>query len=104
MTFIPPEWHPQRWLWVGFPHLEAEWPGFLGRAQEQIAQFASAVADSGQEVQLVVRDEANRARAATLCSAAVKLEMRRFGDVWLRDTGPLVIERDGVHDMILSYF
>ena len=96
MTFIPPEWHPQRWLWVGFPHLEAEWPGFLGRAQEQIAQFASAVADSGQEVRLVVRDEANRARAATLCSAAVKLEMRRFGDVWLRDTGPLVIERDGV--------
>ena len=93
---MPPEWHPQRWLWVGFPHLEAEWPGFLGRAQEQIAQFASAVADSGQEVRLVVRDEANRARAATLCSAAVKLEMRRFGDVWLRDTGPLVIERDGV--------
>ena len=96
MTFMRPEWHPQRWLWVGFPHLEAEWPGFLGRAQEQIAQFASAVADSGQEVRLVVRDEANRARAAALCSAAVKLEMRRYGDVWLRDTGPLVIERDGV--------
>ena len=96
MTFMPPEWHPQRWLWVGFPHLAGEWPGFLGRAQEQIARFASAVADSGQEVRLVVRDEANRARAATLCSAAVKLEMRRYGDVWLRDTGPLVIERDGV--------
>ena len=95
MTFMPPEWHPQRWLWVGFPHLADEWPGFLGRAQEQIAAFASAVADSGQEVRLVVRDEANRARAATLCSAAVELEMRRYGDVWLRDTGPLVIERSG---------
>ena len=96
MTFMPPEWHPQRWLWVGFPHLEAEWPGFLGRAQEQIAAFASAVADSGQDVRLVVRDEANRARAAALCSGAVKLEMRRYGDVWLRDTGPLVVEREGV--------
>ncbi|MGB7654985.1 MAG: agmatine deiminase family protein [Novosphingobium sp.] len=95
MTFMPPEWHPQRWLWVGFPHLADEWPGFLGRAQEQIAAFASAVADSGQEVRLVVRDEATRARAAALCSAAVKLEMRRYGDVWLRDTGPLVVERGG---------
>ena len=92
---MPPEWHPQQWLWVGFPHDPVEWPGFLGRAQEQIAQFASAVAESGQEVRLVVRDEANRARAAALCSARVKLEVRRYGDVWLRDTGPLVIERDG---------
>ena len=94
-VWMPPEWHPQDWLWVGFPHLAEEWPGFLGRAQEQIAAFASAVADSGQEVRLVVRDEANRARAAQLCSAAVRLEVRRYGDVWLRDTGPLVVERDG---------
>jgi agmatine deiminase len=92
---MPPEWHPQRWLWVGFPHLAAEWPGFLGRAQEQIAAFASAVAESGQEVRLIVRDEANHARAAALCSSAVKLEMRRYGDVWLRDTGPLVVDRAG---------
>ena len=92
---MPPEWHPQRWLWVGFPHLADEWPGFLGRAQEQIAEFASAVADSGQEVRLIVRDEANRARAAKLCSAAVKLEVRRYGDIWLRDTGPLVVDRAG---------
>ncbi len=92
---MPPEWHPQHWLWVGFPHLAEEWPGFLGRAQEQIARFASAVADSGQEVRLIVRDEANRVRAAALCSAAVKLELRRYGDVWLRDTGPLVVECKG---------
>jgi agmatine deiminase len=92
---MPPEWHPQRWLWVGFPHDPVEWPGFLGRAQEQIAAFASAVADSGQEVRLIVRDEANRARAASLCSSKVTLEVRRYGDVWLRDTGPLVVERDG---------
>ena len=92
---MPPEWHPQRWLWVGFPHDPDEWPGFLGRAQEQIAAFASAVAESGQEVRLVVRDEANRARAAALCSAAVKLEVRRYGDIWLRDTGALVLERGG---------
>ena len=92
---MPPEWHPQRWLWVGFPHNLDEWPGYLGRAQEQIAAFASAVADSGQEVRLIVRDAANAARARQLCSAAVTLETRRFGDIWLRDTGPLVVSAGG---------
>ena len=92
---MPPEWHPQRWLWVGFPHLADEWPGYLTRAQEQIAAFASVVAESGQEVRLLVYDEANRARAEALCSAKVQLELRRYGDVWLRDTGPLVVQRSG---------
>lgn len=89
---MPPEWHPQRWLWIGFPHDADEWPGFLPRAQEQIAAFANAVAQSGQEVRLIVRDEGNEARARSLCSAAVRLERRRYGDVWLRDTGPLVVQ------------
>ena len=86
-----PEWHPQEWLWIGFPHLADEWPGVLGRAQEQIAAFANAVADSGQAVRLVVRDAANEARARELVGAGVTLERRVYGDVWLRDTGPLVV-------------
>ncbi|MBA3056085.1 MAG: agmatine deiminase family protein [Sphingomonadales bacterium] len=88
---LPPEWHPQDWLWIGFPHDEAEWPGFLARAQEQIAAFAGAVAESGQEVRLLVRDAANEARAAHLAGPGVKLERNVFGDIWLRDTGPLVV-------------
>lgn len=87
---IPAEWHPQDLIWIGFPHDPVEWPGFLGPAQEQIARFASAVADSGQEVRLIVRDPANAARARALCSSRVKLEIRPYGDIWLRDTGPLV--------------
>ena len=92
MSFrLPPEWHPQQWLWIGFPHDPVEWPGFLERAQEQIAAFANAVAESGQEVRLITRNQANAARARALCSAAVRIEIRRYGDVWLRDTGPLVV-------------
>ena len=64
------------------------------RAQEQIAAFANAVAESGQAVRLIVRDAANEARARELVSAGVSLERRVYGDVWLRDTGPLVM-RDG---------
>ncbi|UAB79605.1 agmatine deiminase family protein [Erythrobacter sp. SCSIO 43205] len=88
---MPPEWAPQEWLWIGFPHLAEEWPDYLEVAQEQIAAFASAVADSGQNVRLLVRDEANEARARSLVGGAVTLERRAYGDVWLRDTGPLVV-------------
>ena len=94
--FLPPEWHPQDWLWIGFPHAEEEWPGTLARAQEQIAAFANAVAESGQEVRLLVRDAANEARAQALVGAKVTLERRVYGDIWLRDTGPLVLlDADG---------
>ena len=88
---LPPEWHPQDWLWIGFPHDESEWPGTLDAAQAEIAQFASAVADSGQEVRLIVRDAANEGAARRLVSSRVALERRVYGDVWLRDTGPLVV-------------
>ena len=91
-VLMPPEWAPQDWLWIGFPHLADEWPGFLEAAQKQVADFASAVADSGQEVRLLVRDAANAAQARKLVSSKVTLEQRVYGDVWLRDTGPLIVE------------
>jgi agmatine deiminase len=92
---MPPEWHPQELLWIGFPHDVGEWPGVLDAAQEEIAAFASAVAETGQDVRLVVRDEANEARAHTLVSASVTLERRIYGDIWLRDTGPLIVSGNG---------
>ena len=56
---LPPEWHPQDWLWIGFPHDRGEWGSALEPAQGQIAAFANVVAQSGQDVRLLVRDEAN---------------------------------------------
>lgn len=88
---FPAEWEKQEWLWIGFPHLAEEWSGWIEPAQEQIAAFANAVAETGQQVRLLVRDEANAARARSLVSEAVTLEQQVFGDIWLRDTGPLVV-------------
>ena len=90
-ALLPSEWHPQAWLWIGFPHAAEEWPGSLARAQEQIADFANAVAQSGQTVRLLVRDAGTEGRARALVNAAVGIERRVYGDVWLRDTGPLVV-------------
>ena len=92
---LPAEWEPQDWLWIGFPHDPAEWGDALAPAQEEIAGFANAVAESGQQVRLLVRDAANEARAKSLVTGGVTLERRTYGDIWLRDTGPMVAERDG---------
>jgi agmatine deiminase len=92
---MPPEWHPQEWLWIGFPHAVEEWPGHLDRAQKQIAAFAGAIAESGTPVRLLVRDEGNEMRARGMVSGAVTIERRVYGDIWLRDTGPLIVREAG---------
>ena len=100
---LPPEWFAQQWLWIGFPHDADEWPGHLAAAQREIAAFASAVADSGQEVRLIARDDANAALARRLASAKVRVEIRTYGDIWLRDTGPLVL-RDAAGNRLARRF
>lgn len=93
---LPPEWHPQDWLWIGFPHDEAEWPGFLEAAQQQILGFANAVAESGQQVRLLVHPKAATAPPLRRQLAArVEVVPKIYGDIWLRDTGPLVVAGGG---------
>ena len=92
---LPAEWDRQEWLWIGFPHRADLWQEFTVPAQEQIAAFANAVAETGQPVRLVVHDAANELRARELVSAAVTLERHPYGDIWLRDTGPVTVVSDG---------
>lgn len=92
MTFrMPAEWAPQEWIWIGFPAHGDLWEENLAPAQEQMAAFANAVAETGQQVRLVVRDAAAEMRAMQLVSGAVHLERHPYGDIWIRDTGPLTV-------------
>jgi agmatine deiminase len=88
---MPAEWSEQEWLWIGFPHRADLWEENTGPAQEQMAAFANVVAETGQRVRLIVHDAANEARARQLVTPAVELERHPYGDIWLRDTGPLVL-------------
>ncbi len=88
---MPPEWALQDWLWIGFPSDASLWQEDYEAAQEQIAAFANAVAGTGQEVRLVVRDAASEAEARALVGAEILIEQHPFGDIWLRDIGPLAV-------------
>jgi agmatine deiminase len=92
MAFLmPAEWSRQDWLWIGFPAHADLWEEDLAPAQAQMAAFANAVAETGQAVRLVVRDDLAEAQARMLVSASVAIEQHPYGDIWLRDTGPLTL-------------
>ena len=88
---MPAEFAAQDWLWIAFPHRSDLWEEFTAPAQEQMAAYANAVAETGQRVRLVVHDAANEARAKELVSGAVEVERHPYGDIWIRDTGPIVL-------------
>jgi agmatine deiminase len=92
----PPEWAPHDFVWIGFPSHEIEWPGVLDRAREEVAAFAEAVhaGGKGEDVRLVAADSASAEMARQLAPFATTVEAV-FGDVWLRDTGPIVLKQGG---------
>lgn len=86
------EWEPHEAVWIGFPSAADLWEDDLAPAQEEVAAFATAVhADgTGEAVWLVAADGAAASEARRLCPFA-KVIVEPFGDVWLRDTGPIML-------------
>jgi agmatine deiminase len=80
-------------VWIGFPSHGDLWVDDLSPAQAEVAEFAAAVwaEGRGEEVRLVTADagSAEAARAAAPFAAVV---IQSFGDIWLRDTGPIVVK------------
>ena len=92
----PAEWSAHRAMWVGFPSHEELWMDDLAPAQAEVAALALALAGPGAErVRLLVRGDAAEAAARALLGerSGVEIVRAQFGDVWLRDTGPIFVKR-----------
>ncbi|MEO6433205.1 MAG: agmatine deiminase family protein [Sphingomicrobium sp.] len=93
MTRPPlPEWAPHEAMWIGFPSDAELWLEDLAPAQAEVAAFAMALwaGGEGEEVRLVAADQPAATRAKALAPFATVL-IEPFGDIWLRDTGALVL-------------
>ena len=92
----PPEWAPHQWVWIGFPSHEDLWLDDLAPAREEVAAFARAIwaEGKGEEVRLVAADPA-ASRAARELAPFATIVQEPFGDIWLRDTGPIVVKEGG---------
>lgn len=93
---MPAEWAPHEAVWIGFPSSAEYWGAPLKRAQEQIAAFANAVHASGhgERVHVIAGNAEAMTAAQGLVEAGVHVELRKIGDVWLRDTGCIIV-KDG---------
>ncbi len=97
MTFrMPAEWAPHEAVWIGFPSSAEYWGAPLQRAQQQMAAFANAVHASGhgERVHVIAGNAEAMAVAQGLVDTGVHVELRQIGDVWLRDTGCIIV-KDG---------
>jgi len=89
---IPAEWSPHRAMWVGWPSHPELWDGNLDQAQSEVEALVLALAGPGREqVKLMIgNDEALAGAQARFANVAgVEVVAGRFGDIWLRDTGPI---------------
>ena len=93
-TSVPAEWSAHKTMWVGFPSHEELWEECLAPAQAEVAAVVKVLAGlGGEHVKLLVRGETARAAAAALLDGFPNIELIEadFGDVWLRDTGPVFL-------------
>lgn len=88
----PAEWAAHAATWTAFPSHAELWQDDLVPAQEEVAAMVREIA-TGERVDLLVANaEAAAAAKALLGNANVRLHDYNFGDIWLRDTGPLFLQ------------
>jgi agmatine deiminase len=95
MTVIfPAEWAPHDRVLIGFPGLSHEWGDAFDGARAEIAAFANAVADggAGENVHLIAQPGEAADMARTLVGPNVDVLPLDIGDIWVRDTGPIMVQ------------
>ena len=92
--FVPPEWAPQAAVWVGWPHARGEWGAAFDAAREEISGFIRALSKvTPVKIACGSREAFGSAWFALeseIGTNRVSLHPMPAGDIWLRDTGPII--------------
>jgi agmatine deiminase len=94
VTVVPPpaEWAPHDAVWIGFPSHPELWEEDLDPARAEVAAFARAVHAEGRgETVILVAADAEAGAAARTMAPFAEVVVEPFGDIWLRDTGPILL-------------
>lgn len=92
---VPAEWAPQTAIWTAWPADASEWNDDLASPRADVAALVKVLSDNGNHVRLLVNgDEAAQSALAAVGNAA-EMVSAKYGDIWLRDTGPIFAFRDG---------
>jgi agmatine deiminase len=85
---VPPEWAPQQAIWTAWPASAEEWNGDLESPRGEVAALVRALHPSNRVRLLVAGAEAEES-AREAVGGAAELVPAPYGDIWLRDTGPI---------------
>jgi agmatine deiminase len=85
---VPPEWAPQQAIWTAWPADSEQWDGDLEAPRRDVAALVRALAGSNK-VKLLVKGSEAGASARAALGASAELVPMLYGDIWLRDTGPI---------------
>jgi agmatine deiminase len=85
---VPAEWAPQKAIWTAWPSSHDEWAGDLNSPRTDVANLVHALAPDNRVIVLVNNSEAESSARKAL-GASAELVKAKYGDIWLRDTGPI---------------
>jgi agmatine deiminase len=85
---VPPEWAPQKAIWTAWPANLEDWNGDLEAPRRDIAALVHALAGRNK-VKLLVNGGEAEASARDALGNDAELVPMQYGDIWLRDTGPI---------------
>lgn len=98
---IPAEWAPQKAIWTAWPADANEWNGNLEPPRRDVAALVRALAPTNRVRVLLNGEEAQSSAQAAIGDAA-DLVSAKYGDIWLRDTGP-IFGRDATGAIALRF-
>lgn len=85
---VPAEWAPQKAIWTAWPANKTEWADDLESPRRDVANLIKALAPTNK-VCLLVNDAEAEASARAALGTAAEYVQAKYGDIWLRDTGPI---------------
>lgn len=92
---VPAEWAPQTAIWTAWPADVQEWGGDLEAPRRDVAELVQMLAAAGNSVRVLVNGEEARTSAHAALGGAAELITAKYGDIWLRDTGPIFADAGG---------
>ena len=87
------EWERQKALLVCYPHKSSDWQPYLDKVEEFYNEFIDIVAHY-QEVWLICQEKPKKSFKNT------KYLFAKTNDTWVRDFGPITVERNGKKELL----
>lgn len=102
---MPAEWEPHQATWIAWPHNRSDWPGRFAAIPWVYADIVRHLS-RGEHVNIVVQDAAEKTSARRVLKLAnvgltnISFHLWPTNRVWTRDSGPILIRRQGDTDPV----